>query len=223
MDKKKSIVKKPLRPQKGKSIILDIDSYVVLYIQTNGSNPDKHQIQQISAIKIENNHVINSFKANNIYEEQKKCTYIFQKFYDFISNQILIGFNIVGSIDSSSNFLYDALKNEINKYFTNNMIDIVRIAKIYVPNLSEYTIPALCSYYRIPYDEKNICDIINQLYIILREKIPAELEFGCCSRYIECSDNMYCNNPDRHIAKGCHYKKHLDKGQIFYGKNKNIN
>ena len=50
---------------------------------------------------------------------------------------------------------------------------------------------------------------------------PAEM-FGCCSRYLECSDNKKCTHPDKLYVKGCQYKLNLDAGRIFYGKNRNI-
>lgn len=46
--------------------------------------------------------------------------------------------------------------------------------------------------------------------------------FGCCHRFIECSDAKACLHPDELHAKGCMYKTNLDEGRIFYGKNKNI-
>lgn len=55
----------------------------------------------------------------------------------------------------------------------------------------------------------------------ITENYSAEA-FGCCSRYIECSDAKKCIHPDQLHAQGCMYKKNLDSGKIFYGKNKNV-
>lgn len=46
--------------------------------------------------------------------------------------------------------------------------------------------------------------------------------FGCCSRYVECSDQKKCIHPDFIFAASCQYKRNLEQGRIFYGKNKNI-
>lgn len=46
--------------------------------------------------------------------------------------------------------------------------------------------------------------------------------FGCCSRYIECSNQKKCIHPNKITSLGCMYKRNLDKGLIFYGSNKNI-
>jgi len=46
--------------------------------------------------------------------------------------------------------------------------------------------------------------------------------FGCCSKYLECSDKRRCIQPDRGMVRNCIYKGHLNEGRIFYGKNRNI-
>ena len=71
---------------------------------------------------------------------------------------------------------------------------------------------------------KELTDSVNELkeiykYLYLNEPVD---NFGCCSRYIECSDALKCINPDKKLARGCQYKDNLESGKIFYGKNKNI-
>jgi len=46
--------------------------------------------------------------------------------------------------------------------------------------------------------------------------------FGCCSRYLECSNEKLCVHPEKGEARGCMYKINLDSGRIFYGENRNI-
>lgn len=47
-------------------------------------------------------------------------------------------------------------------------------------------------------------------------------EWDCCSRYLECSDAKACVHPDKLFALGCGYRKILQSGKIYYGKNRNI-
>lgn len=47
-------------------------------------------------------------------------------------------------------------------------------------------------------------------------------EWDCCSRYMECSDAKTCIHPDKRFALGCGYRKILNTGKIFYGKNRNV-
>lgn len=46
--------------------------------------------------------------------------------------------------------------------------------------------------------------------------------FACCARYELCSDAKKCVHIDRAYSNGCEYRKNLEAGKIFYGKNKNI-
>lgn len=43
--------------------------------------------------------------------------------------------------------------------------------------------------------------------------------FGCCSSYRACSDAKACVIPDRNYSKNCIYRRNLERGHIFYGKN----
>ena len=47
-------------------------------------------------------------------------------------------------------------------------------------------------------------------------------DIGCCSSYVSCSDARRCVNSNPEIFLHCAYRKNLQKGNIFYGKNKNI-
>ena len=77
-------------------------------------------------------------------------------------------------------------------------------------------------YYKITFDSvddiKKVAEEIKAIYRYLNS-IEKVVSFGCCSKYIECSDNKKCVNTIREIRKGCIYKKNLEEGRIFYGKN----
>lgn len=46
--------------------------------------------------------------------------------------------------------------------------------------------------------------------------------FGCCSLYEKCSDTLRCIQPMQFFSLACAYRKNLESGRVFYGKNKNI-
>ena len=49
---------------------------------------------------------------------------------------------------------------------------------------------------------------------------PADSDtFGCCGRFRECSDKKRCVLQDNSYAARCSYKKALEKGIVYYGKN----
>lgn len=47
-------------------------------------------------------------------------------------------------------------------------------------------------------------------------------EWDCCHLYEQCSDAKRCVHPDKSFALACGYRKILNSGRIFYGKNRNI-
>lgn len=55
----------------------------------------------------------------------------------------------------------------------------------------------------------------------LKESVAVE-PFGCCNSFIQCSDQLECLHKGKKSYLGCHYRKNLESGRIFYGKNKNI-
>lgn len=61
---------------------------------------------------------------------------------------------------------------------------------------------------------------ISEAYMTVLADLCGE-RFGCCSRYEQCSDAKKCVNPDLMMSLACAYKKNLEEGSIFYGKNKN--
>ena len=46
--------------------------------------------------------------------------------------------------------------------------------------------------------------------------------FGCCGKFNECSDAKKCIHVNKLYSKACTYRKNLEAGRIFYGKNRNI-
>lgn len=64
---------------------------------------------------------------------------------------------------------------------------------------------------------KPICIV----FMLVLSELGGE-RFGCCARYVQCSDALKCVNPDFIMSLACAYKRNLEAGRIFYGKNKNI-
>lgn len=56
----------------------------------------------------------------------------------------------------------------------------------------------------------------------LANYVSKAASFGCCSRFIECSDAKHCVHENKLYSKACMYRTNLDAGRIFYGKNRNI-
>lgn len=67
----------------------------------------------------------------------------------------------------------------------------------------------------LPYIKENI------LYC-LKNYRSKEKSFGCCSRFIDCSDAKRCVHENKLYSTACIYRHNLEAGKIFYGKNKNV-
>ncbi len=61
---------------------------------------------------------------------------------------------------------------------------------------------------------------LSMIFVLVLTKAGAG--FGCCSRYMQCSDAKKCVHPDLFTSLACGYRRNLEDGRIFYGKNKNI-
>jgi len=78
-------------------------------------------------------------------------------------------------------------------------------------------------YYRVTYSITSshilnyIGNITQSFASSYRSKEPA---FGCCHRYTECSDAKKCLHPNLMYSTACNYRKNLENGLIFYGKNR---
>lgn len=90
--------------------------------------------------------------------------------------------------------------------------------------LSLYNISATeyNSWFRINLDDSDdiykLSGLILEIFDYCNAKSSGET-FGCCSRYMECSDAKACVNDFEHWSKGCIYRRNLINGRIFYRKN----
>lgn len=72
-------------------------------------------------------------------------------------------------------------------------------------------------------NDENIFSYIQQniLYCLRHYESKAKT-FGCCSQFIQCSDAKKCVHKNKLYSMACSYRRNLDAGRIFYGKNKNV-
>lgn len=65
-------------------------------------------------------------------------------------------------------------------------------------------------------------DSFSELYLFLESDYSDNSEFACCHLYNECSDETKCIQQNVTFSNRCYYKKNLNDGRIFYGKNRNV-
>lgn len=78
---------------------------------------------------------------------------------------------------------------------------------------------------RVPMSYLNDDVFINYLISIVEYHIDhyrSLHSFGCCSKYLQCSDVKHCVHENLLYSTGCGYRSNLENGRIFYGKNRNI-
>ena len=153
---------------------------------------------------------------------------IFNKFQAvLLSNQIDSELIILSKNKTDYSIL---LKNTIIFKFKPGSTDYICIKKMFQSDVLSrypYTICKITSsFILIPVSAiNNFDENFSDLLLIILQKILGTYsndEFGCCHRYIDCSDAKRCVHPNKLKSLGCMYKRNLEKGLIFYGHNKNI-
>lgn len=163
-----------------------------------------------------------------VSDERKAFDLIYPELSDIILN---------APIDSGI-LIFEELKNFSSVYFmdSNELFFRIRLRKksryILVPENYMYLFPpdtetsmtkSDAGMVRIVIQSyEDILKYVSVLRAILDQICRNNRDFGCCGRYIECSDAGTCLHPDPKFSLGCWYRYHLDEGKVFYGKNRNI-
>lgn len=75
----------------------------------------------------------------------------------------------------------------------------------------------------VPKDYEIYCEYVKKnTEYALSKYVSKAASFGCCSSFEACSDSLKCLHPNKLYSTACTYRHHLEAGEIFYGKNKNI-
>lgn len=86
------------------------------------------------------------------------------------------------------------------------------------------SLPSEGKYLRLPVDDQHTIDSYKELLIRVAGETVNRYpkEWDCCSLYQQCSDAKSCVLEDKELALRCGYRKILNSGKIFYGKNRNV-
>lgn len=161
-------------------------------------------------------------------EEQRAFALLYPELKDTLYN---------APIDSGI-LIFQELENYSSVYFmdSNELFFRIRIRKktryILIPEVYEDLLPEGTSVSRRKADIgmirieiqscEDILKYVDVLKAVLERICRNHRDFGCCSRYLECSDAKACIHPDPKFALTCWYRCNLLDGKIFYGKNRNI-
>ncbi|MCY1714043.1 exonuclease domain-containing protein [Caproiciproducens galactitolivorans] len=133
------------REFKGKSLLKELDDYVVLDLETTGLDPDYDDIIEMAAIKVENKNIVDQFQSlvnpgyeiddfitdltgitNEMLKDAPGVKNVLPQFLSFIGDSVIVAHNANFDI----NFLYDAcgcLKPSM--YFKNDFVDTMRLSR----------------------------------------------------------------------------------------------
>ncbi len=219
------------RKYKGKSLISFPDSYCIIDLETTGLDPFFDRIIEVSAIKICNGNIIDKFTSLANIDNDELSSFITQltgittemlidapnlndvlsEFIDFIGDNIIIGHNANFDI----NFIYDNCMTLLNKPFTNDFIDTLRLARRLLPELKNHKLVTLANNYNINYSNAHRalsdCEITYNCYINLKNE--ALQKYGSIDAFINS-----CKYHNLKVSEITTSKTEFDTSNPFYNK-----
>lgn len=126
----------------------------------------------------------------------------------------------------SASIFYDTYKMfHINKSSNHYFVSCKSSAKEFLDN---YNVPYMTSTaktdlfcYKILYTDSSILNEFAEFWLKFYDSVclSSSNSYSGCSRYLECSNELHCVNPDVTDGLFCKYRRNLEKGYIFYGEN----
>lgn len=147
------------------------------YLEYNSNEEISGDYIEQDGIKIQyiNDYIIHlTGITNSMLNSARNTSDVLSDFFDFIGSDILIGHNVNFDI----NFLYDSINNILGKDLTNDFIDTLRFARIWLKKLEDKTLHGLVSYYNIPpntfHRALSDCSSANALFQALKKDILSQ-------------------------------------------------
>lgn len=219
-----------IRENKGNSLLELPDNYTVIDIETTGLDSSLDDILEISAVKVRNNTIADSFSSlvhyaeelpefiieltgitNDMVKDAPSLDIVLNNFYNFIGNDILIGHNVNFDI----NFLYDNLKKNANKYLSNDFVDTLRLARKVIKELDHHRLSDLLSYYKIDNSNQHRaladCNYTFEIYNNLKKDI-----YALYGNFEDFANSIKRTRKAYDLTVTVDY---IDEDNYFYGKN----
>ena len=201
------------RKYKGSSLISFPDKFTIIDIETTGLSPEYDQIIELSALKISNAEIIDSFSTLVKPEPYDDGTYVddfitdltgitnemlsdapdivpaLQKYLFFLGDDILLGHNVSFDI----NFLYDYSEMLFSRPLSNNFVDTMRISRRLHPDFHNHKLATHSYAYGIDYTDAprslSDCHITLKCYDALRN--DALMKYGTFESFINSCKTSY--------------------------------
>ena len=154
-----------MNQKRGKKLLKYVSDYVVFDLETTGISVDRDDIIEISAVKVKNGQVIDTFETlvnperhipagatqvNHITDAMVADAPLLEEamilFMDFIGEGILVGHNI-NTFDMK--FIYKAAEQLFDKIIPNDYIDTLTMARRCLPELSHHRLCDVSEHFQI--------------------------------------------------------------------------
>lgn len=195
---------------RGKLIKEYPSSYVVYDLETTGTSPRRNSIIEISAVKVSNHEIVDTFSTlvnpeceipsaatavNGITDEMvADMPYIeevFPLFMDFVGDEILIGHNIH---NFDMKYLWKVAEHLYGETVTNDYVDTLPMSRQRLPELAHHRLVDLATHYSISTEgaHRALADcIMNQKCY---ELMLAEEPYGEAKKCPRCGNIMKRRN-----------------------------
>lgn len=220
MESNKNTSKAYNKRNKGKSLIIFPKEFIIIDIETTGLCSDFDDIIEISALKIKDNIVIDSFSSlvkpqdeisdfisnltgitNKMLENAPKVSDVLLELKKFISGEILMGYNVNFDI----NFLFDFYLRKLNIELKNDYMDILRLVRANLNNGETYNfkLKNVAKYFNIDVSGMHRglkdCEICFDVYKNIQEIILKK--YSSLDEYAESQKKDYTIHVSDIVAK----------------------
>lgn len=177
---------------KGKQIENFPSDYTVVDIETTGLSPGQCEIIEISALKVRDDKIVDSFSSlvkpskninsfitnltgitNDMVQNAPGIVSVLPAFIDFVSDDCLLGHNVNFDI----NFIYDNWKRHFEKEFSNDFIDTMRLSRKHC-DIKKHNLKSLAEHYNISsvghHRALKDCEITYNVYKCIKEEAKAQ-------------------------------------------------
>lgn len=156
------------RPYKGENIQNDISDYTVIDLETTGRNILTCEVIEISAVKVRNSEIVDTFSTLvypedmpseeiidltgitlEMLNEAPELELVFEDFIDFIGDDIVLGHNIA-SFDT--NLIYDICEKLNIGTFSNDYLDTYHYSRRCNIDVDDYKLTTLTQYFGIEHE-----------------------------------------------------------------------
>ena len=184
---------KNTRPFKGRPLKTFPDSFVCLDIETTGLSPVYDDIIEISALRVEDGEITDSFSeiinirrplppfissltgiTDAMIAQGNEAEDVLARFLDFTGDSVIMGHNVTFDI----NFLYDNCRARLGAVFGNPYVDTLTIARKLLPQLPHHRLDDLMRYYGIrardTHRALHDCELTVACYYNMKEEMAYE-------------------------------------------------